>query len=40
MIRRSMDVIKTAVDILNPGEIPMITVDQSLYILAKQIQWI
>ena len=34
MIRHSMDVIKRAVDILNPGQIPIITVDQPL-----QIQW-
>ena len=32
-------VIKTAVDIVNPGQIPIITVDQPLYTLAKQIQW-
>ena len=41
MIRHCMDVIKTAVDILNPSEIPVITVDQPLwaYTLSKQIQW-
>jgi hypothetical protein len=39
MIRHSMDVIKRAVDILNPGQVPIITVDQPLYTLAKQIQW-
>ena len=39
MIRHSMDVIKRAVDILNPSQIPIITVDQPLYTLAKQIQW-
>jgi hypothetical protein len=39
MIRHSMDVIKRAVDILNPGQVPVITVDQPLYTLAKQIQW-
>ena len=39
MIRHSMDVIKTAVDILNPGQVPVITADQPLYTLAKQIQW-
>ncbi|XP_062605131.1 uncharacterized protein LOC134266937 [Saccostrea cucullata] len=39
MIRHSMDVIKRAVDILNPGQIPVITLDQPLYTLAKQIQW-
>jgi hypothetical protein len=39
MIRHSMDVVKQAVDILNPGQVPIITVDQPLYTLAKQIQW-
>ena len=39
MIRHSMGVIKTAVDILNPGQVPVITADQPLYTLAKQIQW-
>ncbi|KAJ8406772.1 hypothetical protein AAFF_G00296880 [Aldrovandia affinis] len=39
MIRHSMDVVKRAVDILNPGQIPVITLDQPLYTLAKQIQW-
>lgn len=34
-----MDVIKTAVDILNPGHIHVITLDQPLYTLAKQIKW-
>ena len=39
MIRHSMDVVKKAVEILNPGQIPIITVDQPLYTVAKQIQW-
>ena len=39
MIRHSMDVVKHAVDILNPGQVPIITVDQPLYSVAKQIQW-
>ncbi|KAG0723068.1 hypothetical protein GWK47_043326 [Chionoecetes opilio] len=39
MIRHSMDIVKTAVDVLNPGQIPVLTCDQPLYILAKQIQW-
>ena len=34
-----MDVVKKAVEILNPGQIPIITVDQPLYTVAKQIQW-
>ena len=39
MIRHSMDVIRAAVNKLNPGQIPIITVDQPLYTIAKQIQW-
>ena len=39
MIRHSMDVVKAAVNRLNPGQIPIITCDQLLYALAKQIQW-
>lgn len=39
MIRHSMDVLKTAVEVLNPGQVPIITCDQPLYTLAKQIQW-
>ena len=39
MIRHSMNVVKKAVDILHPGQVPIITVDQPLYTLAKQIQW-
>ncbi len=39
MIRHSMDVIKSAVEHLNVGQTPVITFDQPLYALAKQIQW-
>ena len=39
MIRHSMDVVKRAVEILNPGQTPIITMDQPLYAVAKQIQW-
>ena len=39
MIRHSMNVVKKAVDILNPGQVPIITVDQPLFTIAKQIQW-
>ncbi len=39
MIRHAMDVIKRATEILNPGQVPIITVDQPLYAIAKQIQW-
>ncbi len=39
MIRHSMNMVKRAVEILNPGQVPVITCDQPLYTLAKQIQW-
>ena len=39
MIRHSMDVIKDAVSQVNRGQIPVFTVDQSLYTLSKLIQW-
>ena len=35
MIRRSMNVVKKAVEILHPGQVPITTVDQPLYTLAK-----
>ena len=33
-----MNVVKKAVDILNPGQVPINTVDQPLFTIAKQIQ--
>ena len=39
MMRHSMDVIKQAVMEVNPGQTPVITVDQPLYTISKQIQW-
>lgn len=39
MIAHSMKVIKAAVQHLNPLQTPVIILDQSLYALAKQIQW-
>ena len=39
MIRHSMDIIKKSVYNLNPGQIPVLTVDQPLYAIAKRIQW-
>ena len=38
MIHLSMDVVEKAVGILNPGQTPIITVDQPLYTVAKRIQ--
>ena len=39
MIKHSFCVVKSAIEHLNPGQIPVITFDQPLYALAKQIQW-
>ena len=39
MIRHSMDIIRNAVDHINNGQVPVITFDQPLYTIAKQIQW-
>ena len=39
MIRHSMNTVKAAVEVLNPGQVPVLACDQPLYSLAKQIQW-
>ena len=39
MVKHGMELVKTNTDFLNPGQTPVITVDQPLYSLAKQIQW-
>ena len=39
MIRHSMNMIKASVDMLNPGQTPVVAFDQPLYATAKQIQW-
>jgi len=38
-IRHAMDKVREAVALLNPGQTPVLTADQPLYTLAKQIQW-
>ena len=38
MIRHSINVVKKAVGILNPAQMPIITEDQPLFTIAKQIQ--
>ena len=35
----AMDVIQASTSYLNPGQIPIIAMDQPLYAIAKQIQW-
>jgi hypothetical protein len=40
MLRHGMDIVKNAVDVLNPGcQVPVIAADQPLYALCRQIQW-
>ncbi|XP_034062878.1 uncharacterized protein LOC117540355 [Gymnodraco acuticeps] len=39
MIRHSMDIVKAAVQHVNPGQIPVLAADQPLYALAKEVQW-
>ena len=39
MIKHSMTMVQAAVQHLNPGQVPVITADQPLFALAKQIQW-
>jgi len=39
MICHSLTVVEAAVKHLNPGQIPVVTFDQPLFALAKQIQW-
>ena len=38
-MKHSIDVVRKAVAFLNPGQTPIICMDQPLYTLAKQIQW-
>lgn len=39
MICHALSVISSAVARVNPGQVPVVTFDQPLYALAKQIQW-
>jgi len=39
MVKHSMEVVRAAVQYLNPGQILVLSADQPLYALAKQIQW-
>ena len=39
MICHSMNVVKKAVTVVNPVQIPVIACDQPLFKIAKQIQW-
>ena len=39
MVRHVLAVIKNVVDLVNPGQVPVVTVDQPLFAIAKNIQW-
>lgn len=39
IIRHSLNVVKAAVNHLNPDKTPVITLGQPLFAIAKQIQW-
>ena len=39
MMRHSMDIIKQATLQVNPGQTPVLTADQPLDTICKQIQW-
>lgn len=39
MIRHAMDIIKLSVNHLNPGQVPVIALDQPPFAVGKEIQW-
>ena len=39
VLRHSMDITSAAVQYLNPGQIPVLTADQPLFTMLKEIQW-
>lgn len=39
MILHAMSTVKSSLEFLNPGQTPVITCDQPLYVIAKKIQW-
>lgn len=39
MKKYGMDVLREATSFLNPGQVPVITLDQPLFALAKAVQW-
>ena len=40
MMKHGMDILKKATQHLNPGQVPVVTVDCALYPILKKIQWI
>ena len=39
MVKHGMDTIREAVNLLNPGQVPVVAVDQPIFAIAKSIQW-
>ena len=39
IVKHSMDVVRKAVQNLNAGQTPVVTFDQPLYAIVKQIKW-
>ncbi len=39
MIKHGMDLIARATELVHPGQVPVMTVDQPLYAIAKKVQW-
>lgn len=39
MVKHGMDVLRQVTEYLNPGQIPVIAVDQPLYTIVKYVQW-
>ena len=39
MVKHGLDVIRKAVQFLNPSQTPVITMDEPLFCIAKQLQW-
>ena len=39
MVKHGMNLIKQATDLVNPGQVLVLTADQPLYTIAKKIQW-
>jgi hypothetical protein len=39
MVKHGMKIVRGSIGYLNPGQTPVITMDQPLYSLTKQIQW-
>ena len=39
MVKHGMDILRNTTSFLNPGQVPVLTVDQPLYTIAKYVQW-